>query len=91
MADSITLTKYSCVCLAGGQNAKAADPANHTLQVLNWALASDNSLDEESKHGEHGQPPVLDFLHLCNTDHSFIKNHMQKPQSILGSTPLLKA
>ena len=33
-------------------------------QVLEWALASDNSLDEETEHREHSQASVLDFLDL---------------------------
>jgi hypothetical protein len=33
-------------------------------QVLNWALAGDNSLHEESKHGEHSETSILDLLHL---------------------------
>ena len=33
-------------------------------QVLEWSLSSHNSLDEESKHGEHSQASVLDLLHL---------------------------
>ena len=35
-----------------------------SVQVLNWALSSDNSLDKKSKHGEHGQSAVLDLLDL---------------------------
>ncbi|RYR64338.1 hypothetical protein Ahy_A03g010465 [Arachis hypogaea] len=33
-------------------------------EVLQWALSSDNSLNKESKHGEHGQPTVLNLLDL---------------------------
>ncbi|KAF6992250.1 hypothetical protein CFC21_009263 [Triticum aestivum] len=33
-------------------------------QVLQWALAGDDSLDEEPKHGEHGETAILDLLHL---------------------------
>lgn len=33
-------------------------------QILNGALASHISLDEESEHGEHGKTAVLDLLHL---------------------------
>ena len=33
-------------------------------QVLNWSLSGHNGLDEESKHGEHGEASVLDLLHL---------------------------
>ena len=33
-------------------------------EVLQGALSGDNGLDEESEHGEHGQPTVLQFLHL---------------------------
>ena len=33
-------------------------------QVLQRALASDNGLDEEAEHGEHGQAPILDLLDL---------------------------
>ena len=33
-------------------------------QVLKGALASDNGLDKEAKHGEHSQAPVLDLLDL---------------------------
>lgn len=91
-ADNVPLIKYTCVHSQvdrtpneGGRNAKAADPVNHTLQVLHWALASDNSLDEESKHGKHGQPPVLDFLHLHSRNHSLRTNHMQRPQSLWGT------
>ena len=38
------------------------------IQVLNWPLASDNSLDKESKHGKHGKPSILDLLHLHRQD-----------------------
>jgi hypothetical protein len=31
-------------------------------------LASDNSLHEESKHGEHSQPPILELLDLHDTN-----------------------
>jgi hypothetical protein len=33
-------------------------------QVLEGTLASDNGLDEETKHGEHGKTAVLDFFNL---------------------------
>ena len=33
-------------------------------QVLEGALASDNGLDKEAEHGEHGQAPILDLLDL---------------------------
>lgn len=33
-------------------------------QVLEGPLAGDVGLDEEAQHGEHGQPSVLDLLHL---------------------------
>ncbi len=33
-------------------------------QIGQWALASDDGLHEESKHGEHGQSSVLQLLHL---------------------------
>ena len=34
------------------------------LPVLDWSLSSDNSLDVEPEHGEHGKPSVLDLLDL---------------------------
>ncbi|GER54057.1 acyl-CoA N-acyltransferases super family protein [Striga asiatica] len=34
------------------------------IQVLNWALSSDNGLHKEAKHGEHSQPPILELLNL---------------------------
>ena len=33
-------------------------------QVLDGALACDDGLDEEAEHGEHGEAPVLELLHL---------------------------
>ena len=33
-------------------------------KVLKGALASDNSLDEEAEHGEHGESAILDLLNL---------------------------
>lgn len=33
-------------------------------QVLQGALAGDNGLDKEAKHGEHGEAAILDLLHL---------------------------
>ena len=33
-------------------------------QVLQWSLSSHNSLNKETKHREHSQPPILDLLHL---------------------------
>ena len=33
-------------------------------KVLEGALAGDNSLDEESEHGEHGESAVFDLLNL---------------------------
>ncbi|KAM3412329.1 hypothetical protein ACQJBY_003806 [Aegilops geniculata] len=33
-------------------------------EVLEWALAGDDGLNEEAKHREHGEAAVLDFLHL---------------------------
>ncbi|KAK6919238.1 hypothetical protein RJ641_015142 [Dillenia turbinata] len=38
--------------------------SNVVQKVLNRALASDNCLDKEPKHGEHCQSPVLDLFHL---------------------------
>ena len=38
--------------------------AAHVLQVLDGALAGCDGLDEEAKHGEHGQTAVLDLLDL---------------------------
>jgi hypothetical protein len=34
------------------------------VEVLERTLASDDGLDEETKHGEHSEAAVLDFLHL---------------------------
>ena len=34
------------------------------VEVLKGTLAGDDGLDEETKHGEHGETAVLDFLHL---------------------------
>ncbi len=34
------------------------------VQVGDGSLASDESLDKEAKHGEHGEATVLDLLHL---------------------------
>uniref|UniRef100_A0A7C9E1U0 Uncharacterized protein n=1 Tax=Opuntia streptacantha TaxID=393608 RepID=A0A7C9E1U0_OPUST len=34
------------------------------VKVLNGPLSSHNGLDEEPEHGEHGQPTILDLLHL---------------------------
>lgn len=33
-------------------------------QVLKWALAGHQSLDQETKEGSHGQSGILHFLHL---------------------------
>ncbi len=33
-------------------------------QILQRSLACDDGLHEESKHGEHGKPPILELLHL---------------------------
>lgn len=33
-------------------------------EVLDRPFAGDVSLNEESEHGEHGEPPVLDLLHF---------------------------
>ncbi|WVZ14511.1 hypothetical protein V8G54_012077 [Vigna mungo] len=33
-------------------------------EVLQRSLASDNGLNEETKHGEHGQSPILQLFHL---------------------------
>ncbi|KAK4386495.1 Purine permease 21 [Sesamum angolense] len=35
-------------------------------QVLQWALSGDNGLNEESKHGEHGESAILDLLNLSS-------------------------
>ena len=39
-------------------------------EILQWSLPCHNGLNKESKHGEHGQPSILDLLHLqlskCN-------------------------
>ena len=37
---------------------------NVLLQVLDWSLSSDNSLNEESQHGEHSKSSVLELLNL---------------------------
>lgn len=34
------------------------------VEVLDGALASDNGLDEETEHGEHGKTAILDLLDL---------------------------
>ncbi|KAG5613840.1 hypothetical protein H5410_013664 [Solanum commersonii] len=33
-------------------------------KVLQWTLSCDDSLNKESKHGEHSKSTVLDFLYL---------------------------
>ncbi|KAG5613833.1 hypothetical protein H5410_013657 [Solanum commersonii] len=33
-------------------------------KVLQWTLSSDDSLNKESKHGEHSKSTILDFLYL---------------------------
>merc|ERR1712060_125841 len=37
---------------------------NVLLPVLHWSLSSDDGLDVESEHGEHGKSSVLDLLDL---------------------------
>ena len=32
------------------------------IEVLDGALSGDNSLDEETEHGEHGKAAILDLL-----------------------------
>ena len=51
------------------------------LQVLDGALAGHDGLHEESEHGEHGQAPVLDLLHLRG--HS---NGLRAPSHEIKST-----
>ena len=34
-----------------------------SVQVLDGSLASNNGLNKEAEHGEHGQAAVLDLLH----------------------------
>ncbi|KAG5614421.1 hypothetical protein H5410_014245 [Solanum commersonii] len=33
-------------------------------KVFQWTLSGDDSLNKESKHGEHSKSTILDFLHL---------------------------
>ena len=42
--------------------------AAHVLEVLDGALAGCDGLDEEAKHGEHGQTAILDLLDLQAMD-----------------------
>ena len=51
----------------GGPNGETVDlewVSKMVVEVLDWALASDNGLDEETEHGEHGKTAVLDLLDL---------------------------
>lgn len=50
------------------QQVVAEGVAQVSRQVLNWSLASHIRLDEESEHREHGQPSVLDLLHLQQSE-----------------------
>lgn len=47
-----------------GEQVVAEGVAEVRAQVLEGPLAGDVGLDEEAQHGEHGQPSVLDLLHL---------------------------
>ncbi|CAN0911518.1 hypothetical protein LINGRAHAP2_LOCUS26912, partial [Linum grandiflorum] len=50
-------------------------------QVLQRTLSGDNRLNEETKHREHSQPPVLDLLHL----------QLSKRLRVVGQTQRVKA
>jgi hypothetical protein len=47
-----------------GEQVVAEGVAEVLGEVLHGAFAGDVGLDEEGEHGEHGQPAVLDLLHL---------------------------
>jgi hypothetical protein len=47
-----------------GEQVVADGVAEVLGEVLDGALPGDVGLDEEGQHGEHGQPAVLDLLHL---------------------------
>ena len=52
-------------------------------QVLKRTLAGDNGLDKETKHGEHGEAAVLDFLYL---ELSKCIGIVSKAQGVEGTT-----
>ena len=56
------------------------------LQVLDGALAGDNGLHEEAEHGEHGQAPILDLLHLRSHSPEASELHHARP-----AAPVLKS
>jgi hypothetical protein len=53
-------------------------------QVFEGALASDNSLDEESEHGEHSKTSVLDLLNLELSKSIGIVSKTQGVESLTG-------
>ncbi|KAG6544355.1 hypothetical protein Mapa_014189 [Marchantia paleacea] len=46
-------------------------------QVLDGSLSGHNSLDEEPEHGEHGQPSVLQLLHLQLSEGVWVLSQVQ--------------
>ncbi|KAF9621346.1 hypothetical protein IFM89_020005 [Coptis chinensis] len=57
-----TLTKHNPSY--GKCNYAASGVSEVVSQVLNWTLASHNSLNKEAEHGKHSQPPILDLFDL---------------------------
>ena len=52
-ANSLLLNWSWCELCGGSETVEGERVAQVVGQVLDWALACDNGLDEESKHGEH--------------------------------------
>jgi hypothetical protein len=53
-------------------------------QVLDGALAGDDGLDEEPEHGEHGQAPVLELLHLELSEGVWVVSQAQGVKCLTG-------
>jgi hypothetical protein len=55
-------------------------------QVLQGPLAGDDGLDEEPEHGEHGEAPVLDLLHLSTPGYTTGRQRGPAGRSCLPET-----
>ena len=64
----------------GGTNGESVDlegVCQMVIEVLDGALAGDDGLDEEAKHGEHGKTAILDLLDLYKNSHG--SQHLGRP------------
>ena len=92
MKQKINQTKWQTNLVSGDELASVlpgvgrAGVSQVLAEVLKGALAGDNSLDEETEHGEHGESAIFDLLHLKLGESIGV---VSKAQGVEGTTGVL--